>query len=127
MEPKKIAIIGAGGRGQEFARMFGESHPKACVGAVAEPREAYRERLVRAHQLPPERVFHTWEEFVAQPRMADAVFIGTLDQQHVGPAVACMKLGYDILLEKPMAVTLEDCRLIEKTQRQTGVIFGVCH
>ncbi len=127
MEPKTIAIIGAGGRGQLFARMFHEAYPKARLAAVAEPRDEYRELVARNYQLPRENVMQSWQEFVSRPKLCDAVFIGTMDREHVEPAVACMKLGYDVLLEKPMAVTLADCQLIERTQRETGCIFGVCH
>jgi predicted dehydrogenase len=59
--------------------------------------------------------------------MCDAVIISTMDQAHIGPAVACLNAGYDILLEKPMATTLADCQTIERTQRETGRIVGVCH
>jgi predicted dehydrogenase len=72
-------------------------------------------------------VFKTWQEFCEKPRMCDAVVISTLDQQHVGPAVACLDKGYDLLLEKPMATTLADCRAIEQAQRRSGKIVSVCH
>ncbi len=110
-----------------FAQLIEGSHPRARVVAVAEPRDDYRNDVAAANGIPPERVFRCWKEFVAQPRMCDAVVIATMDHDHVQPALRCMDLGYDILLEKPMAVTLEDCRAIEAKQREKGCIFGVCH
>lgn len=124
---KKIAVLGCGGRGQGFASMFQESAPKACVSAIAEPRDDVRKFMAEKYKLPASAVFRTWQEFVQQPKMADAVCITTMDRDHVVPAVECMKLGYDVLLEKPMAVTLEDCQAIEAAQRQSKCIFGVCH
>ena len=47
-----------------------------------------------------------------RPKLCDVVVITTLDHMHVDPAIAFANLGYDILLEKPMAVTIEDCRRI---------------
>jgi Predicted dehydrogenases and related proteins len=38
-----------------------------------------------------------------------------------------MKKGYHILLEKPIATTLEDCMEIERTQCEMGVVVAVCH
>lgn len=38
-----------------------------------------------------------------------------------------MKLGYDILLEKPIAPTEKECRDILQLARQTGRIVAVCH
>lgn len=127
MKQKTIAIIGAGGRGAGLAGLIRQFAYLGKVVAVAEPREAYREGLARTHDIPRSKVFSDWREFVSRPAMADAAVIATMDQEHVGPAVACMDLGYDVLLEKPMATTLGDCRAIEAAQRRTGRIVAVCH
>ena len=127
IKPKTIAILGAGGRGAGFAFTLRQYSYLGKVTAVAEPREAYRDAMAHENDIPRNQVFSDWREFVARPAMADAVVIATMDQEHVGPAVACMELGYDILLEKPMATSLEDCRAIEAAQRRTGRIVAVCH
>ena len=126
MAVKTIALVGAGRRAQFYARMLVETG-RVRVVAIAEPREDNRALVKEVYGLPDDRIFCSWQEFVKQPTMADAVYIGTSDREHAGPAIASMKLGYDVLLEKPMAVTLDDCRQIEATQRQTGAILGVCH
>ena len=125
--PKTIAIIGAGGRGGGFGDLIHQFNTLGTVAAVAEPRDDYRGAFAERHQLPPDRVFKSWREFCAQPRLCDAVVISTMDRDHVGPAVACLKKKYDVLLEKPMAVSLADCRAIERAQRQSKSIMGVCH
>lgn len=127
MTVKRIGIIGAGSRGTTFADLIGQLPHLGTVVAVAEPRESYRRALATKCDMPPGNVFERWEEFVARPRMCDAVVIATMDQQHAGPAVACMELGYDVLLEKPMATSLEDCRAIERAQQRSGAVVGVCH
>jgi len=125
--PATIAILGAGGRGSGFAAQIESLPHLGKVAAVAEPRAAYRERLVRRFDLPPERVFESWQDFVAAGKLCDAVVVATIDREHVGPAVACMDLGYHMLLEKPMAVTLEDCRAIAEAQSRSGAITAICH
>lgn len=126
MERKKIAILGVGQRGQMFADLIADS-PRGEVVAIAEPRQEYRDEAVAKYKLAPSAVFKDWREFVAQPKFCDAVVIATMDREHVEPAVACLKKGYDVLLEKPMATTLADCRAIEAAQRASGAIVGVCH
>ncbi|TVR50446.1 MAG: gfo/Idh/MocA family oxidoreductase [Puniceicoccaceae bacterium] len=126
-KPTTIAIIGAGGRGSSFASLIENLPHLGTVVAVAEPRAAYRERLAKQFSLPPERVFERWQDFVAEGKLCDAVVIATMDQDHVGPAVACTELGCHMLLEKPMAVALEDCRVIAEAQRKAGTITAVCH
>ena len=124
-----VAIIGAGGRGRGFAELVQNSGGSnlGVVAGVAEPRAEARMEIAARYRLPAERVFNCWEEFVAQPKLCDAVIISTMDRDHVGPALACLAHGYHVLLEKPMATTLEDCRAIEAAQRRAGTIVAVCH
>ncbi len=125
--PLEIAILGAGGRGAGFATNLNNLPHMAKVVAVAEPRPAYRERMAREFNLAPEMVFENWQAFVARGKICDAVVVATMDRDHVEPAVRCSDLGYHMLLEKPMAVTLEDCRAIAQAQERNGTITCVCH
>jgi predicted dehydrogenase len=125
--PVNVAIIGAGGRGTTFGELVAGMPGLGRVAAVAEPRDAYREGFARRHGLPPGAVFRDWREFLDVPRRCDAVAVATLDRDHVGPAVAASQRGYHLLLEKPMAVTLDDCRAIAAAQKAAGTISSVCH
>ena len=125
--PKTIAIIGGGGRGTGFAWLIKNHDYLGRVVAVAEPRDAYRDNLVKQYGIAPDMQFGSWQEFVEKPKMCDAVVVSTMDREHSGPAVACLDKGYDLLLEKPMAPTLEECRAIEEAQRRSGRIVAVCH
>ncbi len=125
--PVTLLIIGAGSRGSGYAH-FAEQFPdRVRVVGVAEPRRPYRERLVKAHDIPPEHVFSDWRDAAAVPRFADAVIIATQDRMHVEPAVAFAKLGYHMLLEKPMAPDAEGCYKIVDAVKRSGILFGVCH
>lgn len=125
--PVRLLIAGAGSRGAGYAR-YAEQHPdRARVVAVAEPRDAARERLARAHGIPAANVFRDWREAAARPRLADAALICTQDADHADPAVAFAGLGYHLLLEKPMAPSEADCRRIVRAVEEHGVLFAVCH
>jgi predicted dehydrogenase len=123
----KAVIIGAGDRGSEFARLINAHPDQAVVAGVAEPREDYRRGFAQEYGLAEDSVFESWEDFVAAPKRWDAVVIATPDQAHTGPAVACLEKGYPMILEKPMAASLEDCRAIEAAQRKSGAYLAVCH
>jgi predicted dehydrogenase len=127
MNPVKILIVGAGSRGSTYAGFAAAFPEKARVVGVAEPRAFYRQRLAQAHDLPEENVFSQWQELAARGKIADAVVIATPDRVHVEPALAFAALGYDILLEKPMAPGEEDCLRIFQAVRSAGSIFAVCH
>ncbi len=123
-----IALIGAGGRGRGFAHMLHERFNHcARIVAVAEPRTAYREDIARQWHLPAERVCDDWRALLALPHLADAVIIATPDQEHAAPAIACLDKGCHLFLEKPMAVTLEDCEAIAAAARRAGTVTTVCH
>ena len=121
-------MIGAGQRGTEAYGPYALQHPDDLrFVAVAEPQAARRARFAQAHHIPPQRQFHTWEELLAQPPMAEAALVCTLDHLHVGPAAAALEAGYDVLLEKPMATTLPDCLRLVQTAERTGRILMICH
>jgi predicted dehydrogenase len=126
-KPITVAIAGAGGRGSMFSDLIASLPDEARVVAVAEPRTEYRDAVARRHGLPPENLFNDWREIAARPRLADAVVIATMDRDHVEPAVAFTRLGYHMLLEKPMATSLEDCRRIARAQEKARTITCVCH
>lgn len=126
-EPVSVAIIGAGGRGHLFGDLIAAHPDLGKVAAVAEPRVEYRERFARQHRLAAHRVFTDWRELLARPRMCDAVVVSTMDRDHAGPAVSASRLGYHLLLEKPMATTLADCRAIVDAQAAAGTVNCVCH
>ncbi len=114
----KVAIVGFGSRGQMFA---GHIHNDAQVQlfAVADPVACNRERA-EAFGVPPQRRFEDAEAFFACGRLCDAVFICTQDAQHAAMAVRAMELGYDICLEKPAAVNIDECIAIRDTAERLG-------
>jgi len=127
MRPITLLLVGAGGRGRGYAS-FALQHPeRARVVAVAEPRGFHRNRIVREHSITPANVFSDWREVAMRERFADAAVICTQDSMHEEPAVTFARLGYHVLLEKPMAPTPEACQRIVEAVRRTGVIFAVCH
>jgi predicted dehydrogenase len=50
-----------------------------------------------------------------------------MDQDHFQPALAAIDKGYNVLLEKPMGATPEECCRIERAATEKGVFVLVCH
>lgn len=123
--PVTALVVGAGNRGCAYSA-YSRAHPdKLKIVAVGEPREAIRQEFTKAFGV--EQQFAGWEEAAAQPKLADIALITTQDQMHKEPAIAFARLGYHILLEKPMAVTEEDCEAIVAACEESGVMLAVCH
>ncbi|GCE45347.1 oxidoreductase family protein [Thermosporothrix hazakensis] len=126
-KPVEILIVGAGSRGTRYAAYALEHPDLARVVAVAEPREAYRTRLVEQHAIAPENVYTDWRDLIERPKCADAVVIATQDADHLEPTLAFAAKGYAILLEKPMAPDAESCRRIVEAIQKHKVLFAVGH
>lgn len=122
-----IAVVGAGGRGSTYASWVAAHPDRARIVAVADPNPTRRERLADAHDVPADQRYVGWQELIAAGKVADAVIVATQDAYHVEPSVALAKAGYHLLLEKPMAPTVEGCRQIADAAQAAGVLLGVCH
>jgi predicted dehydrogenase len=127
MKQITYAILGYGGRGSTFAELAKLPHINAKIVAVAEPDMDRRAQAAHYCEIPDKMVFKSAEELLAGPRLSDGIINTTMDKLHAQTSLLAMKKGYHLLLEKPMAVTLEDCQEVEKIQRETGVVVAVCH
>ena len=123
----ELIILGCGSRGTGYAGFVKNYPEKSKIVACAEPRDFYRNRVGDDHNIPEELRFRDWREVLARPKFADAVLICTQDAMHEEPAIAAAKLGYNILLEKPMAPTADACRRIVAAVKEADVTFAVCH
>ena len=120
-------VLGGGGRGSLFSRWVHE-HPEAGrVVAVAEVRPERRKAIAEMHCIKPELQFEHWEDALSRPKLADAILNGLMDKFHAPSALQALPKGYHMLLEKPMATTLEDCVAIDAARRKNNCIVAVCH
>ena len=127
MNPITAIVLGAGSRGCTYAG-YAKEHPEELqIVAIAEPREDRRNMLADQFGLPEECRFACWQDLLSQPKMADCAFVCTLDDDHTAPAIRAMELGYDLLLEKPMSNTEDECRSIVSKANETGRKLAVCH
>ena len=125
-EKKKLILIGGGNRGNSYTRI-GKELEKFELVAIAEPLKHRREYIAKLHGIPEEMCFESWEPLLALGKIADAAIVSTMDRDHFAPAMAAIEVGYNLLLEKPVAPTLEECRAIEKAATEKGVYVLVCH
>jgi predicted dehydrogenase len=97
------------------------------VTAVAEPNDERRKAVAKLHGIPEERQFKTWQEMLQHEKFGDILLNTTMDGDHLESAVLGMRAGYHMLLEKPMATSLEDCLEIERIRHETNRVVSICH
>ncbi|MHA1729216.1 MAG: Gfo/Idh/MocA family protein [Promethearchaeota archaeon] len=129
--PVRAILIGAGQRGADVFGAYAIDFPlELQIIAVAEPRKTHRERFSEMHNLESGMCYEKWEDLLKEGKISDkaeVAIIATPDRLHVKPAIAALEKGYDVLLEKPMATTLEDCKKLTDKTEQTGRKLQICH
>lgn len=127
MKQLTAIILGYGLRGQTYTAYSVKNPEELKIVAVAEKEESKRNYAKERHNLSDDMIFDDWKKLVALPKMADFAIIATQDKMHVEPALACIEKGYNLLLEKPIAPTAEECKKITLAAEQKGVKVIVCH
>lgn len=127
MKKTAFAFIGLGNRGQVHSKSVLKYSDRMEVVAVSDPRPECRESCNKYLNLPDEMIFESGEELLKREKLADVMVITSQDRQHRAHAIAAMEKGYDLLLEKPIAATPEDCKEISDTAIRLGRKVIVCH
>ena len=125
--PVTAITLGAGNRGNVYGNYGIEFSKELDIIGVAEPISIRKERYAKKHNILEENRFDTWEDVFNRPKFADAVIITTPDNLHYGPCMKALELGYDVLLEKPIAPSEKECLDILNLANKTGRIVAVCH
>src|SRR5271156_994901 len=117
----RVGVIGAGIMGSNHARVLAGLPDIALVGVV-DPLPAHR---TRATELTDCRTFATPDELIAEG--VDAVTIAAPTHLHHGIALACIARDIHVLVEKPIASSVEEGRDIVDAARRAGVTLMVGH
>lgn len=118
--------LGVAGLGRAFMLMLPTlaRDPRLSVLACADPREEARARFVA--DFPGARAHGTVEALCADPSI-EAIYIATPHQFHVANVRAAAAAGKHVLVEKPMALALKDCRAMVEAAREAGIHLVVGH
>ncbi len=119
--------LGAGARGNIYGNYATQYPDQLQIVGVAEPIPIRNERYCKKHKIEAKNSFVTWEHVFEQDKFADAIIITTPDDLHYGPCMKALEMGYDVLLEKPISPSEEECRDILELSKKTGRIVAVCH
>lgn len=125
--PLTAIVLGAGNRGNVYASYAQKSPKEIKIVGVAEPIARRNEHMAKTHGIEDKHRWVTWEHAFEIPKFADAVIITTPDHLHYGPAMKALKMGYDVLLEKPIAQSWQQCSNILSQARKYKRIVAVCH
>lgn len=123
-----VAIAGLGPRGFYTYAQYQKVHPERMkVTAIAYIDETKLYLAAEDLHIPPEGCFKSAEEMLSKDKLADVLIVATQDKQHIAHALAGLERGYDLILEKPVATTPEDCIAIRDAAKRLNRKVAVCY
>ena len=115
-EKLNIAAIGIGGMGaHNVGQCTGENIVALCdldLGLSA--------KTIEAH--PRAKVFTDYREMLDKQKDIDAVIIATPDHSHAVIAMACMRAGKHVYVQKPLAHSVHEARVLAETAREHQIV-----
>jgi len=132
----RMGMVGGG-----LTSFIGPVHRKAagidgeielvCGAFSIHPKESIE--TGQALYLNPKRVYNTYQEMFeaekglpADQRM-DFVSVVTPNHVHFGPSKLALESGFHVLVEKPIAFSLDEAKTLQKIVGKTGLILGLTH
>src|SRR5512141_2087285 len=109
----RVGVIGAG-RIAELGHLPGYVKAGAEVVAICDVDQGNLNRLAEQFHIP--RCYADWRAMLADGQL-DAVSVCTPPSLHCQMVVASLQRGYHTLVEKPLALSLEECDQIVAAAR----------
>jgi predicted dehydrogenase len=121
-EPVKVGLIGAGNISRNHMRAFKQFPERLRLQAVCDPNE--ESAHARASEFDNCSVYKDASRMIKDADI-DAVDICTTHDTHAELAIASSQAGKHVLVEKPMACSLKECRDMVSAAQQAGTVLMV--
>jgi len=118
MERLGVGIIGCGAVAEEYVKAF-KKDERSEIRALVSRNRANAERYRDQHDL--DCAIETDAAEMLRRKDTDIVVVCTPHNQHTKYAVAAAEAGKHIIIEKPVATTLEDMRMQQEAVKKAGV------
>jgi len=114
-----VAVVGAGNMGANHIRVYDELPDAELVGVV-EPDPDQAREIADQYRVPV-------VDRVADLEGARAVTVAVPNRLHREVAETCINEGMDVLVEKPLATTIEEAEAIVEVAAEAGAVLQVGH
>ncbi|MGB9678137.1 MAG: Gfo/Idh/MocA family protein [Candidatus Ratteibacteria bacterium] len=113
----KVGIVGTGDRGTSFVKAI-EKIPEMKVVAIVDTNPIRMEAVIKYHNYPPCEKFTSIDELLDKKNV-DIIFITTPDWTHSELIIKCLKKGYHVFCDKPLAINQEQILEILKVSKES--------
>lgn len=118
----RVGLAGFGAWGRMHARVYAQL-PGAELAAIFCHGDATAQAAASAY--PEARLVRSFEDLIALP--LDVVAIAVPNHLHARHAVAALRAGKHVILEKPLGVTLAECDAVLAAAQESGRKVAVNH
>lgn len=119
-QPVRFAIVGLT---HDHARGFipaSKGRGDIQLAGIVEPDHDLAARYAKHHQLPPDLFHDTLADLLRHTNIrAVATFTSTFEHKRV--VEECAERGLTVMMEKPLAVSMEHARAIERAAKKGGI------
>lgn len=123
----KYALIGCG--------RISTNHIKAALNnklqivGVCDILSEKMEDILKKHELEKDATIHRFTDYkeLIEKEQPDLVSIATESGSHAEIALYCIGLGVNVIIEKPMAMSMEDANKIIELSEKKNVKVSACH
>ncbi len=116
----QVGVVGLG-VGRRFVEAFA-AHPHTNVAAVCAKEPDALTAACREHAVP--RRYLDFDDIAADPEL-DLLVIATPHALHAPMAVAALRAGKHVIVEKPMCISLQECEAMIQAVEETGKLLAV--
>jgi len=122
-----IAILGPGGIADDAHAPAIQLHPDATLWSVLSRSSERAQSFARKHQLSAPIAAHTKLDSLLADDLLDAVIVATPDRLHSEQVIKAAEAGKHVLLEKPMATSLDECAAMIEACKKEGVTLAMAY
>jgi predicted dehydrogenase len=123
----RVAVIGAGSFGRNHVRVWRELERDGApvvLAGIVEPNAALAAELIATHDVP---VYGSVDELLAAGPAPNTASVAVPTSRHFDVAAHLLAAGIDLLLEKPIAATLEQADKLIALAGQHSRILQIGH
>jgi predicted dehydrogenase len=116
----RVGVVGVGYHGRHHARILSRLEGVRLAGVV-DAKPARAAEVAAAHGTEP---FSDFRDLLDR---VDAVTVAVPTESHAAVAIPFLQRGLPVLVEKPLARSVEEADAMIAAARQSGAVFGVGH
>jgi len=118
----RLGLIGLGAMGRNHLRVLTDLEGAELV-AVCDQDAEIAASVARKNSVP---AYTSWDEMLEREKL-DAAIVAVPTRFHLDAGLAVLNRGLNVLIEKPIAASLEDGRRLVAAARRSGRVIAVGH